>query len=242
MKAYIVGGILTLALLLGVSEQAKPISCYWDSDCPQAPECCIAGHCRSESSCKVLRAFPAPNYSDCESQIDCDSGCCHNKICSMNDTCNPTSTALPLIIFLVLLALVVAALVSIFIKDRILYKQKKLAARGLSGDGVNKNRERLDTIKKQGGAIRTAEEALNPSTDNTDLEYLSRRNLNQLNEDEQMQKKLNTSRSSSNSSTSRRSRKIHGYGTRFDEEQEEDHITYTSAKDANGNIYGNNQK
>jgi len=63
-----------------------------------------------------------------------------------------------------------------------------------------------------------------------------------LNEDKQMQKKLNTSRSSSNSSTSRRSRKIHGYGTRFDEEQEEDHITYTSAKDANGNIYGNNQK
>jgi flagellar basal body-associated protein FliL len=66
----------------------------------------------------------------------------------MYETCNPTSTALPLIIFLVLLALVVCALVSIFIKDRILYKQKKLAARGLSGDGVNKNRERLDTIKK----------------------------------------------------------------------------------------------
>ena len=78
MKAYFIGGILTLALQIGMSEQAKPISCYWDSDCPQAPECCIAGHCRSESSCKVLRAYPAPNYSDCESEIDCDSGCCHN--------------------------------------------------------------------------------------------------------------------------------------------------------------------
>ena len=55
----------TFAFLARVSDQAKPISCYWDSDCPQAPECCIAGHCRSANSCSVLRSYPAPNYSEC---------------------------------------------------------------------------------------------------------------------------------------------------------------------------------
>lgn len=178
MKGYCVS-LLTLLLSIGVSEGAKPISCYWDSDCPVAPECCIAGHCRSQSSCQVLRSYPAPNYSDCLTQSDCDSGCCHNNICSMSETCNTTSTALPLILFLVLLALVAAAFVSIYIKDRILYKQKKLAARGLSGEGANKNRERLDSIKKAGGATRSSQEPLNP---NGGLEYLSRNNLNQLND------------------------------------------------------------
>ena len=56
---------LLFAMLVKLSNQAKPISCYWDSDCPQAPECCIAGHCRSAGSCSVLRSYPAPNYSEC---------------------------------------------------------------------------------------------------------------------------------------------------------------------------------
>jgi hypothetical protein len=56
-------------------------------------------------------------------------------------------------------------------------------ARGLSAEGANKNRDRLDSIKKAGGAIRSVDlDPLNPSAGNanSDLEYLSKRNLNQL--------------------------------------------------------------
>ena len=47
---------------------------------------------------------------------------------------------------------------------------------------------------------------------------------------------MNESRSSSNSS--RRSRKIHGYGLQYDDDAEEDQITYTSANKGEGSKKG----
>jgi len=137
------------------------------------------------------------------------------------------------------MAAVTCALVSIFIKDRILYKQIK-AARG-GTEGSFKNKERIDLIKAKGGPRLSTSGGSDPlleKKDKSDLEYLSRRNLNKLEgnkEDEEGNQKLNTSRSSSNSNQSRRSRKIHGYGTRLNEEVE-DQVTFTPLNDKdNGN-------
>jgi hypothetical protein len=59
-----------------------------------------------------------------------------------------------------------------------------MAARG-GADGSAKNKERIDKIKSQGGArINLDEPLIGQGTDKqpaSDLEYLSRRNLNQLN-------------------------------------------------------------
>lgn len=98
----------------------------------------------------------------------------------MQESCSSTGTTVPLVVGLVLIGIVTCGLVSLYIKERLLNKQKKLAARGMSAEGVYKNRERLESIKSKGGARLT--ETLDPNPNNADLEYLSRRNLSQLNE------------------------------------------------------------
>ena len=128
--------LLLLLLVLSLANGAvKPKSCYWDSECSStAGECCSSYKCRSLDSCSILRNYPLSNFQNCYSSGDCQSGCCHNNFCTMKETCSSTSTALPIVLFLIIMSAVICALASVLIKDVVLYRKKKAAARanGLS--------------------------------------------------------------------------------------------------------------
>lgn len=95
----------------------------------------------------------------------------------MAETCNASSAALPLIMFVIIISIGTCGLLSVLIKDIILYRKKKALERGgitmFNEAAVKKNQERVDPRNSR--SLRNSSSS-SDDQNHADLAYYSKRN------------------------------------------------------------------